>query len=149
VDGTIEAIGSDHAPHTREEKLNDDVWQAAAGFVGVETGLALFLSLAVNAGRMTLEQSSARAAQNSSSSARGSSCRSGSLSSSRTRSPASVPPGSRSRRASGPSASRSSAAWVVFPERSIPSSVTNTLDPTSRTCCGRAFAAPSAARPPG
>ncbi len=55
VDGSIEAIGSDHAPHTREEKAGD-VWRAAAGFAGVETSLALFLSHAVSTGRMTLEQ---------------------------------------------------------------------------------------------
>src|SRR4051794_32610829 len=79
-----------------------------------------------SAGRMTLAHSSARAAQNRSSSARGSRSVSGSLRSSRTHSPTSVPPGSRSSRVPGPSASRRSAACVVFPERSIPSSVTNT-----------------------
>src|SRR5256885_7600185 len=25
LDGSIEAIGTDHSPHTREEKLNDDI----------------------------------------------------------------------------------------------------------------------------
>src|SRR5436190_14989599 len=79
-----------------------------------------------SAGRMTLAQSCARAAQKSSNSARGSRSVSGSFSSSRTRSPTSVPPGSRNNRASGPSASWSKAAWVVFPERSFPSSVMNT-----------------------
>ena len=54
-----------------------------------------------------------------------------SLSSSRTRSPASVPPGSRSSSAGSPSASASIAAWVVFPERSIPSRVMNTVS----ACC--------------
>jgi dihydroorotase (multifunctional complex type) len=56
LDGSIEAIGTDHSPHTREEKLNDDIWQAISGFTSVETSLAVFLSLAVNTGRMTLEQ---------------------------------------------------------------------------------------------
>ena len=48
------------------------------------------------------------------------------MSRSRSRSPASVPPGSRSSSVSGPSASASSRAWVVLPEPSTPSSVTNT-----------------------
>ena len=56
LDGSIEAIGTDHSPHTREEKLNDDIWKAISGFTSVETSLAVFLSLAVTTGRMTLEQ---------------------------------------------------------------------------------------------
>jgi dihydroorotase/allantoinase len=56
LDGSIEAIGTDHSPHTREEKLNDDIWVAISGFTSVETSLAVFLSMAVNTGRMTLEQ---------------------------------------------------------------------------------------------
>jgi len=56
LDGSIEAIGTDHSPHTREEKLNDDIWKAISGFTSVETSLAVFLSMAVNTGRMTLEQ---------------------------------------------------------------------------------------------
>ena len=32
LDGSIEAIGTDHSPHTREEKLNDDIWKAISGF---------------------------------------------------------------------------------------------------------------------
>jgi dihydroorotase/allantoinase len=56
LDGSIEAIGTDHSPHTREEKLNDDIWKAISGFVSVETSLATYLSMGVNAGRMTLEQ---------------------------------------------------------------------------------------------
>ena len=54
--GRVSAIGTDHAPHTREEKLHDDIWQAASGFAGVETSLRLFLTHGVHAGRMTLEQ---------------------------------------------------------------------------------------------
>src|SRR5439155_24765184 len=56
LDGSIEAIGTDHSPHTREEKLNDDIWKAISGFTSVETSLATFLSMAVRPGRMTLEQ---------------------------------------------------------------------------------------------
>src|SRR5215208_6728294 len=93
------------------------------------------------AGLITLAQSSARAAQNSSSSARGSRSRTGLFRSSRTRSPTSVPPGSRKSSASGPSASCNSAAWVVFPERSIPSSVTNTPANLLRALAARRLAA--------
>lgn len=35
-DGTITALASDHAPHSREEK-EGDIWTAAAGFIGVQT----------------------------------------------------------------------------------------------------------------
>lgn len=54
--GRVTGIGTDHAPHTREEKLHHDIWQAASGFAGVETSLPLFLTHGVHAGRMTLEQ---------------------------------------------------------------------------------------------
>lgn len=51
--GRINAIASDHAPHTPQEKLHDDIWQSVSGFAGVEIGVPLFLS-AVHTGRMTL-----------------------------------------------------------------------------------------------
>lgn len=41
-DGTIDSIGSDHAPHTREEKMAD-LGRAPAGAVGVETLVPLML----------------------------------------------------------------------------------------------------------
>jgi len=57
LDGTIEVIGTDHSPHTRDEKMFDDrmgdIWKAAAGWPGVETNVPLMLTQ-VNAGRMTL-----------------------------------------------------------------------------------------------
>jgi len=56
VSGAIECIATDHSPHTPEEKLHDDIWCATSGFVGVETSVQLFLSEAVNAGKMTLPQ---------------------------------------------------------------------------------------------
>ncbi|SRR5581483_8061771 len=56
IDGQVDAIATDHSPHTPNEKLNADIWQAVSGFVGVETSLQLFLSEAVNTGRMTLPQ---------------------------------------------------------------------------------------------
>jgi dihydroorotase len=47
VDGTIDVIASDHAPHSKEEKdLEFD--RAAFGIVGLETALALSLKLVQN-----------------------------------------------------------------------------------------------------
>jgi dihydroorotase len=54
--GAIQCIATDHSPHTVDEKRNDDIWQAISGFVGVETSVQLFLSGAVNAGKMSLPQ---------------------------------------------------------------------------------------------
>src|SRR5579859_6198387 len=56
VDGRIDAIATDHSPHTREEKVKDDIWQAVSGFPGVETSVRLFATEAVNTGRMSLQQ---------------------------------------------------------------------------------------------
>ena len=59
LDGTIEVIGTDHSPHTREEKMfdnpMDDIWKAIPGWPGVETNVPLMLTQ-VNAGRMNLNQ---------------------------------------------------------------------------------------------
>ncbi|MGL5114476.1 MAG: allantoinase AllB [Beijerinckiaceae bacterium] len=54
IDGTIGCIATDHAPHTPEEKRNLDIWEAAAGFPGVETQMPLMLTT-VNEGRLSLE----------------------------------------------------------------------------------------------
>lgn len=54
ITGRVASIATDHSPHTREEKLNDDIWKAISGFVGVETSVQVFLSEAVNAGKMSL-----------------------------------------------------------------------------------------------
>ncbi len=56
VDGRVNGIATDHSPHTLEEKMNDDIWKAISGFAGVETSVRLFLTYAVNTGRMTLPQ---------------------------------------------------------------------------------------------
>src|SRR5579859_6513811 len=56
VDGRVNGIATDHSPHTRAEKMHDDIWQAISGFAGVETSVRLFLTYGVNAGRMTLPQ---------------------------------------------------------------------------------------------
>jgi dihydroorotase len=47
IDGEIDAIASDHAPHTAEEKE-----AGASGFIGLETTLALILTEFVHAGRL-------------------------------------------------------------------------------------------------
>jgi dihydroorotase len=54
-DGLIDAIATDHAPHTRAEKEagNDDVWAAPPGYPGVETSLPLMLDAALR-GNFTL-----------------------------------------------------------------------------------------------
>jgi dihydroorotase len=54
--GRVNSIATDHSPHTREEKLNDDIWKAISGFAGVEVSVPLFLTYAVNTGRMTLNE---------------------------------------------------------------------------------------------
>ena len=47
-DGLIDAVATDHAPHTREEKLKGelDAWLAPTGYPGVETMLPLLIDVA-------------------------------------------------------------------------------------------------------
>jgi dihydroorotase len=56
-DGTIDVIGTDHAPHTREEKEIGwtDMWQAHGGVPQIQHVLPLFLT-EVAAGRISLER---------------------------------------------------------------------------------------------
>jgi dihydroorotase len=54
LDGTIDILGTDHAPHAMEEKARPSFWDNACGFPGVETSMRLMLTL-VHEGRMTLE----------------------------------------------------------------------------------------------
>jgi allantoinase len=54
LDGTIDIIATDHAPHLPVEKYGNRIWDVACGFPGVETQMPLMLT-AVNAGRLTLE----------------------------------------------------------------------------------------------
>jgi dihydroorotase len=56
VEGRVNGIATDHSPHTLEEKMHDNIWQAISGFAGVETSVRLFLTYAVNSGRMSLQQ---------------------------------------------------------------------------------------------
>jgi dihydroorotase (multifunctional complex type) len=58
-DGTVEVLGTDHSPHTPEEKMAHDpmgdIWKALPGWPGVETSVPLMLTQ-VNAGRLTLNE---------------------------------------------------------------------------------------------
>jgi dihydroorotase len=51
ADGTIDAIATDHAPHTVEEKTREDIFTVDCGFPGVELQMALMLS-EVHKGRL-------------------------------------------------------------------------------------------------
>ena len=53
LDGTVGVIDTDHSPHSREEKFNDNIWKVIPGFVGVETKVPLMLTQ-VNAGKLSL-----------------------------------------------------------------------------------------------
>jgi len=53
--GEIDTIGSDHAPHSLEEKQAESVWDVKPGIVGLETTLPLLLT-EVNRRRLTIEQ---------------------------------------------------------------------------------------------
>ncbi|HZD11165.1 MAG TPA: dihydroorotase family protein [Candidatus Binatia bacterium] len=37
LDGRVDFIADDHSPHTEEEKMRDNIWEAISGFLGVET----------------------------------------------------------------------------------------------------------------
>src|SRR5277367_6478782 len=37
MDGTVDMVATDHAPHTPEEKTRNDIWTVDCGFPGVET----------------------------------------------------------------------------------------------------------------
>jgi allantoinase len=52
--GFVEVLATDHAPHTVEEQARENVWEAPAGFIGVETMLPLMLTQ-VSAERLSLE----------------------------------------------------------------------------------------------
>jgi dihydroorotase len=54
VDGTLDAIATDHAPHTAEEK-EAEFDRAPFGIVGLETAIGLTVSELVEPGHLTLE----------------------------------------------------------------------------------------------
>jgi dihydroorotase len=53
MDGTIDMIATDHAPHTPEEKMRQSIWSCDCGFPGVETQMPLMLTQ-INQERATL-----------------------------------------------------------------------------------------------
>ena len=53
MDGTIDMIATDHAPHTPEEKMRESIWDCDCGFPGVETQMPLILT-EINRGRANL-----------------------------------------------------------------------------------------------
>ena len=53
--GVIDMIATDHAPHTRAEKLRPSIWDVAPGFPGVETSMRLMLN-EVSKGRLSLPE---------------------------------------------------------------------------------------------
>ena len=53
MDGTIDMIATDHAPHTPEEKTRESIWDCDCGFPGVETQMPLMLT-EINRQRATL-----------------------------------------------------------------------------------------------
>lgn len=59
LDGTVDVIGTDHSPHTAEEKCYDDrmgdIWKPISGWAGVEYNVPMILTQ-INEGRMTLNQ---------------------------------------------------------------------------------------------
>ena len=61
LDGTIDCIVTDHAPHAPEEKA--DFYHAPNGVIGMETSLAASLKL-VHAGMLTLPQLVEKMAEN-------------------------------------------------------------------------------------
>ncbi|MCW4002793.1 MAG: dihydroorotase family protein [Candidatus Bathyarchaeota archaeon] len=54
-DGTVDALGSDHAPHAQSEKSASSVWDVKVGVVGLETTLPLMLTM-VRKNRLSLSQ---------------------------------------------------------------------------------------------
>jgi dihydroorotase len=51
----VDILASDHAPHTLEEKVKDNAWEAASGVPGLETSLPLLFTQ-VSRGRLTLRR---------------------------------------------------------------------------------------------
>jgi dihydroorotase len=54
-DGSVDTVGSDHAPHTLEEKSASSIWDVKVGVPGLETTLPLMLTL-VRKKRLTIDQ---------------------------------------------------------------------------------------------
>jgi dihydroorotase len=54
MDGTVDIIATDHAPHAPEEKTRADIWTVDCGFPGVETQMPLMLT-EVGRGRASIQ----------------------------------------------------------------------------------------------
>jgi len=54
MDGTIDMIATDHAPHAPDEKTRNDIWTVDCGFPGVETQMPLMLT-EIGRGRATIQ----------------------------------------------------------------------------------------------
>ena len=52
--GLVDVLGSDHAPHTIEEKTAKSIWDAKVGVPGLETTLPLMLTM-VKRNRLTID----------------------------------------------------------------------------------------------
>jgi dihydroorotase len=50
VDGLVDIIATDHAPHAPEEKTRNDIWTVDCGFPGVETQMPLMLTAVAERG---------------------------------------------------------------------------------------------------
>ena len=53
AEGTVDTVGSDHAPHTFQEKDGSSIWDVKAGVPGLETILPLMLT-SVHKNKLTL-----------------------------------------------------------------------------------------------
>lgn len=63
IDGTIDVIATDHAPHTPQEKAAS--WEKAPfGVIGLETSLSLILTYLVRPGLLTLPQAIQKMSEN-------------------------------------------------------------------------------------
>ncbi|MBG0785109.1 MAG: allantoinase AllB [Anaerolineaceae bacterium] len=56
ADGEIDFLTTDHAPHSVEEKITEDIWKANSGLLGVETSAQILLSEGVNKRDMPLKR---------------------------------------------------------------------------------------------
>lgn len=54
-DGTVDALGSDHAPHWLEEKMASSVWEIKPGIPGLEVTLPLMLTM-LRKNKLTINQ---------------------------------------------------------------------------------------------
>jgi dihydroorotase len=63
LEGTVEVIATDHSPHSAEEKIKENIWDAIPGFTGVETSVPLMLTQ-VNEGRLSINTYVKHASEN-------------------------------------------------------------------------------------